>query len=285
MAGCLWFRFGDDVPSVRIFFVSAAMGLLLARAGIEPLLDASARRYRIQWTMTGLLSLCSLLVFARGLLSVVRCDHAVVPSNETLLSVVMVFSVFMAIILVFGFVAMVNGRMARELLASQEQLKLLADTDHLTGLVNRRRFLEAARNDIKLARRYGNCITLIFFDLDHFKSVNDRFGHAVGDQVLQGVGALCRSAMRDVDTIGRMGGEEFAILMPHVNLEGAVSAAERLRALLEAMRPVEGLDLSVTASFGVAELDNASLEEMLARADQRLYKAKNEGRNQVCLYA
>jgi len=285
MAGCVWFRLVDDVVTVRIFFVSTAMALLMARAGIEPLLDAAARRYRIQWTLSGLLCFFAMVFLARGLLAVTIPHYNAIPSQELLLNVVVVLSVFLAILLVFGFVSMVNSRMAQELVASQEQLKRLADTDPLTGLANRRRFLEVARHDIKLARRYGNCITLIFFDLDHFKSVNDRFGHAVGDKVLQAIGALCREVMRDVDTVGRMGGEEFAILMPHVGLDGAMRAAERLRALVEAMRPAEGLELCVTASFGVAELGDASLEEMLERADQRLYRAKSEGRNQVCLYA
>ena len=285
MAGCLWFRFVEDGVTGRIFFVSTTVALLMGRAGIEPLLCAKARRYRVQWTMAALLCLFSLVFFARSLLAVACPGCTAMPSQEQLLNIVVLLSVFMSIILVFGFISMVNNRVAGELLASQDKLKQLADTDPLTGLANRRRFLEAARHDIKLARRYGNCITLIFFDLDHFKSVNDRFGHAVGDTVLEAIGALCLKAMRDVDTVGRMGGEEFAILMPHVSLEGAVHAAERLRARMEAMHPVEGLDLRVTASFGVAELGDASLEEMLNRADQRLYKAKSEGRNQVCLYA
>lgn len=285
LGGCLWFRFVDDAITVRIFFVSTTVAVLMARAGIEPFLSKEARRYRIQWTLTGLLCAFSSVFFSRGLLALTHSGYNAIPSQELLLNIVVVLSVFMAIILVFGFVSMVNNRMARELLTSQEKLKQLADTDPLTGVANRRRFLEAARHDIKLARRYGNCVTLIFFDLDHFKSVNDRFGHAVGDKVLQAIGSLCLEAMRDVDTVGRMGGEEFAILMPHVDLDGAVHAAERLRGLVEALRPVKGLDLAVTASFGVAELGNASLEEMLDRADQRLYRAKNEGRNQVCLYA
>ncbi len=285
MAGCLWFRFVDDVITARIFFVSTAVAVLLARAAIEPLLKASVRRFSVQWVISGLLGLFSLVFFLRGVLAATSPGYKAAASEEVLLHVVVLLSIFMAIILVFGFVSMVNSRISQELMDSKELLKLQANTDLLTGLGNRRHFLDAARHDIKLARRYGNCVTLIFFDLDHFKSVNDRFGHAAGDKVLQAIGALCMKVMRDVDTIGRMGGEEFAILMPHVSLDGAVRAAERLRAGIEALRPVEGLDLTVTASFGVAELGDASLEDMLDRADQRLYKAKNEGRNQVCLYA
>jgi diguanylate cyclase (GGDEF)-like protein len=159
-----------------------------------------------------------------------------------------------------------------------------AITDDLTGLVNRRRFIEALEAEIERARRFGSPLTVVLADLDNFKWVNDAFGHHAGDVVLRSFADLMRSHIRDVDVPGRIGGEEFAIVLPETDQEGAGSVAERMRESLSSV-PIPVSDdhsVRVTSSFGVAELvDDQSGDDLLRSADAALYRAKAEGKNRV----
>ncbi|MBC7292566.1 MAG: GGDEF domain-containing protein, partial [Thermoleophilia bacterium] len=116
-----------------------------------------------------------------------------------------------------------------------EQARELANHDDLTGLANRRHFLGLAVRELERSRRYGSALSLIFFDVDHFKEINDTFGHRAGDLVLQKLALVCRSALRQSDILGRLGGEEFAVLLPETALEEAAEVAERLRATIASM--------------------------------------------------
>jgi diguanylate cyclase (GGDEF)-like protein len=160
-----------------------------------------------------------------------------------------------------------------------------AMTDELTGLVNRRRFISALEAEIESALALGGLVSVILVDLDDFKRINDRFGHHMGDTVLQAFASLLEAHVRDIDVAGRLGGEEFAILLPATDLAGAAATAERLRRSL-GERPLAGADdreLSVTASFGVAEhAEGQTGDELLRIADAALYRAKNQGKNRVC---
>jgi diguanylate cyclase (GGDEF)-like protein len=161
-----------------------------------------------------------------------------------------------------------------------------AITDDLTGLVNRRQFLEVLDQEVKRAAQSGRGLALVLIDLDDFKGVNDRFGHQSGDRVLAAFGGLLQQHIRDVDLAARLGGEEFALLLPEIEGPDAVLVAERLcRSLSE--RPiarVEGNALSSTASFGVAEYrDGDSGDDLLRLADDALYRAKGRGKNRVCV--
>ena len=159
-----------------------------------------------------------------------------------------------------------------------------ATTDSLTGLLNRGAFLEAARNlQVRQGAR-GESVTLLMFDLDHFKSINDRFGHATGDSVLRLFAQVARSSMRATDIIGRLGGEEFVAIVPEP-IAGALHLAERLRASFEAAGlTVDGHALGSTVSIGLATSNRAApdVDALLLRADEALYRAKNEGRNRFC---
>jgi diguanylate cyclase (GGDEF)-like protein len=159
-----------------------------------------------------------------------------------------------------------------------------AITDDLTGLVNRRRFIEALDAEIERARRFGAALTIVLADLDNFKQVNDEFGHHGGDVVLRVFADLIRSHVRDVDVSGRIGGEEFAILLPDTDAAGAARVAERMRTSLnEVAIPLsEGSAIHVASSFGVAELaPDQSGDDLLRAADTALYRAKDEGKNRV----
>ncbi len=167
----------------------------------------------------------------------------------------------------------------------EEELRLQATTDGLTGVFNRRHFLTRADEELQRMRRYGGSCALLMVDIDHFKEVNDNFGHDSGDVVLKMVTDLCREAMRATDLLGRVGGEEFAILLLEVRVQEAILVANRLRqSIQDTVFKSEGHQLiRLRASIGVAEHYSAkeTLNELMVRADKALYCAKNEGRNRV----
>lgn len=169
----------------------------------------------------------------------------------------------------------------------EAELLSLATTDSLTGLPNRRRILERLEEELRLARRFGHEVSLIMIDLDRFKSINDTFGHAAGDKVLTEAARAMDQALREVDVAGRLGGEEFCVLLPYTGLAGAVALAERIRAKVEGLRVITpaGDYLRVTISAGVASSADRevlpTVESLLSKADAALYEAKRRGRNQV----
>ena len=168
------------------------------------------------------------------------------------------------------------------------KVEQLAITDSLTGLHNRRHFLELAEHEFQRARRYNRPLSITMLDIDHFKRVNDTYGHATGDQVLRAVAARCRETLRTIDFMGRVGGEEFALLFPENDLDGARVAAERLcQCVAEAPIQTDRGSVSVTISLGVAAIaaDCPDLKTMLERVDSALYAAKNAGRNRVETYS
>ncbi len=168
------------------------------------------------------------------------------------------------------------------------EVQELAITDSLTKIYNRRRFFELAELEFDRSRRYGSPVSVIMMDIDHFKRVNDSFGHAVGDAVLEKLAGLCAKSLREVDVFARYGGEEFVILLPETTSEEAHLTAERIRQLV-ARTPIdlEEHSLNVTMSFGIADLDETcrNIEELLDRSDQALYHSKRTGRNRVSVWS
>ncbi len=169
--------------------------------------------------------------------------------------------------------------------AAEEELQRLATTDALTGLANRRSFGERAAQEIGRARRYKRPLALIMADIDHFKQINDTFGHGAGDTVLvKAAGVLEHTLRSSGDLAARLGGEEFAVLLPECDRKGAALLAERLRIAIAAMRiSCNGQEIQVRCSFGVSEWHPAedAVEAALQRADAALYAAKNSGRDRV----
>jgi len=169
----------------------------------------------------------------------------------------------------------------RKLEAATENITRLARTDELTGLHNRRSFNEIFALAWSSARRHGQPLSLISIDLDHFKDINDTFGHGVGDLVLKDFAELLLKMVRGEDVAVRWGGEEFIILLTHADAEAATALAERIRCSFEQsqLRPPTR---PLTASFGVAQLQDGENEsDLIKRADHALYRAKHEGRNRV----
>lgn len=170
---------------------------------------------------------------------------------------------------------------------AEESLRQMAMTDALTGLSNRGVFDTELVREFERCRRYNRQCCLILFDLDHFKRINDTWGHPVGDRVLRRVAVLLRASLRETDTVARYGGEEFAIVLPETSVEGAWLLAERLRCDIATLEVDTGAGhVQVTASFGVVMIDpsHADALEMLAAADRALYRAKDRGRNRTSVW-
>ena len=164
-------------------------------------------------------------------------------------------------------------------------MQRLAITDTLTGLYNRRGFFEIGNREVARSKRFGHPLTAIMFDVDRFKNFNDTYGHTIGDRVLEEIAARCWPAATEGRYLGRYSGEEFSVLLPETSLTDARTIAERLRHAADKPIDVGQATLTVSISLGVAALQNntADLHELLQRADQALYKAKELGRNCVCI--
>ena len=163
-------------------------------------------------------------------------------------------------------------------------LREIATTDFLTGIANRRQFMARTEMEIERARRYGHRLSLLMIDIDHFKAINDRFGHPTGDQAIIAIGRHCATACRRSDLAARLGGEEFAILLPSTGVREAEIVAERLRAGAQALQVKhEGQAVQLKLSIGIACMGagDTGPETLLARADQALYAAKHAGRDCV----
>jgi len=168
----------------------------------------------------------------------------------------------------------------------EAQLRRMATTDGLTGTLNRAQFLALGQRELERSRQIDRGLAVLMLDIDHFKLINDRYGHHTGDEALQHFVAQLRTGVRGIDLLGRLGGEEFAIVLPAIDSGAALQVAERLRSRV-ATTPLMHADgtISITVSIGVAMARNtdATLERILARADAMLYAAKDAGRNRVLL--
>ncbi|MDR2560693.1 MAG: GGDEF domain-containing protein [Holophagales bacterium] len=181
----------------------------------------------------------------------------------------------------------------KKLMESEKRFRLLATTDALSGLPNRRHFFHMAKAEFSRAKRYNTVISIIMLDIDHFKSINDTYGHAVGDMVIQAVAEQMRRAIRETDHPCRYGGEEFVVLLPQTEMADAEVVAHRIKDYIQEKKPYfDGIEIQITASLGVScsatkvEPDvhsQETLDDLLKRADKALYAAKKIGRNRVVL--
>lgn len=165
-----------------------------------------------------------------------------------------------------------------------EELQRLAMTDDLTGMPSRRSVLEAGSREIARSQRHGQPLCFMMMDLDQFKAINDRHGHAAGDDVLTTFSRIVRGSLREIDEVGRLGGEEFLVVLPDTRLEQAVQVAERIRRKIERTEiPWKDSRITVTVSIGIAFMhgEQCSLDQLISRADRAMYAAKSAGRNRV----
>jgi diguanylate cyclase (GGDEF)-like protein len=170
-----------------------------------------------------------------------------------------------------------NIQLLRE---KNSELETISKTDRLTGVSNRMHLDNVLASELSRSKRYDNRLSLIMLDIDHFKKINDTYGHQVGDKVLIQLSEILKINTRDTDTVGRWGGEEFMIVCPEISQDQAFVIAEKILTILNQSKIC---DISVTASFGISQLrDEDSVEQLVKRADENLYKAKHSGRN--CIF-
>lgn len=258
------------------FVIIAAAEFLLAFSRIEPALSRLVRR--AAWIVTLSFSLfhafrIALLLTLPGELSRLMDDRFV---NVYTFAFTSNFAILWA-----GLILLIDvADLSEELGRRNATLEELATSDQLTGLDNRRSLDAKLAAEMERSNRYHESLSIILFDIDHFKRVNDTWGHAVGDEVLKQMSRIAASLVRGPDDLFRWGGEEFLVTAPHTDLQGATVLAEKLRLAIESDTfPTVG---RLTASFGVAELRPAEdREEWFKRVDQALYRAKNSGRNKV----
>ncbi len=172
-----------------------------------------------------------------------------------------------------------------DLKIAKEKLLKMAITDELTGLTNRRYFMERLTQEFERVKRYESFYTILMTDLDFFKKINDTYGHISGDTVLKKVALKIKEALRGADIVGRIGGEEFAVLLPETKLKASLLIAERLKEKIENMIiKTEGHEIKLTISLGASQSDisDATMDAAMIRADSALYNAKKQGRNKIC---
>ncbi|MDB1124788.1 sensor domain-containing diguanylate cyclase [Vibrio algarum] len=170
----------------------------------------------------------------------------------------------------------------------EKQLKKLSETDEMTGVSNRRAFMSYLAKELKKFRRYHVDVSFLMLDIDRFKAINDQLGHQSGDEVIKHVAKLCQLEVREVDYLGRIGGEEFAIILAHTGEDKALEIAERIReSISSASCEVEDYSVNVTVSIGVSQMRTTddSIKFVLSRADKAMYHSKVTGRNKVTVYS
>jgi len=174
-----------------------------------------------------------------------------------------------------------------ELQVLKEELRLQAITDYLTGAYNRRHFVKVCKDEFDRSRRYNLDLSIIMLDIDWFKSVNDKYGHLVGDEVLKEVSKICNKLKRNEDIFFRIGGEEFAIMLPHTNIDEAKELANRIKEYQNNNNVKGNFDgeIKITFSIGISSLssEDKTYEEIFSRADDAVYEAKETGRNKICI--
>jgi diguanylate cyclase (GGDEF)-like protein len=223
--------------------------------------------YGIYWNVAFIFSVIALLFLYKG--GFIKLAYS---EDTIVLSLITYSSIF--IIMLF---------IKSNINFNYEQIEKLATTDSLTGIFNRFQIMKLLKMEVERADRYNKVFSVILFDIDNFKSINDTYGHQKGDMVLQKVASIFRENLRKTDYFGRFGGEEFIIVAPETKAEDAYKLAEKLRKILEKTK-FDSIG-KVTASFGIAQYEKGKdINKLLKEADDALYMAKREGKNRVCIF-
>jgi diguanylate cyclase (GGDEF)-like protein len=277
--GFAWLIATDAPGSQRSLLFSVFIAFMMARIAVALFMHKKERKDPSVLLLLAAVLLPMVFFSARSLIiCYVGFDNTF--WNLQLLAASFYVAIIYSSLLAFSFLQLVQARTESELQAAQSKAEELANTDPLTGAWNRRRFEYEAEREMAKANRYQQPLALTMFDIDHFKTINDRDGHQAGDAILQRVCSLVRQQIRGTDSLVRWGGDEFLILMPMTYAADAEELAERLRASVALQQ--FGRASKITLSMGVAEYrPGEPLEEWLARADRSVYIAKAQGRDQV----
>lgn len=278
LAAVAWFHYADDNLGMRVAAASLFHGAVCVAiaAAILRSMEEAHSRYAYRFTAAVALLLAG-GHFGRALAHLAHprlLADGYAPTMSNLLYVAI--GTVVLPVLTMGAVMMVHERM----LAQAEDM---ANRDYLTGAWNRRALFRFAEREVLRAQRTGRPLSLLVLDVDHFKRINDSHGHAQGDRVLTDLTAQANAMIRRFDVFARLGGEEFALLLPEADADAALHAAHRLRQAMQRALPAEGMRIDYTVSIGVATLlDAENFSTLLGRADAALYAAKEAGRNTVC---
>ncbi|MCE5212159.1 MAG: GGDEF domain-containing protein [Deltaproteobacteria bacterium] len=282
-----FFTLVADKPDLRIIILSFLVAVLFGLTALELLLDVQSD-FPFSHRLTGsLFAALSVFMFIHGIIA------CLFPPSQSMLfpgifpSLTFILCTFLGVGWTAGFIMLNSEKMESELKQAQSRLQRMATTDFLTGIANNRLFLERGDSEIQRARRYKSSFSILMIDLDYFKNFNDNYGHAIGDKVLVAFVDICRNNLRDFDFFGRLGGEEFAVLLPHTDLDEGKRLAERLCSVI-AQSDIEAEDkiLRITVSIGVSQLlpGDDRIDDVLKRADDAMYDAKRKGRNQAAVF-
>lgn len=266
-------------PGFRVVTPSLITGLLFISAAWT-IAVGGRTSYPARYVFAAATGFHGLFVIGRLWFVYAGNSLALTPSNLSgIPAIVLMENTTFLVLVAFGNMMLVNERINSE-------LRYVAERDSLTGVLNRRSFLSAFNKQISVSDRHHAPLSVLLIDLDHFKKINDTWGHRVGDEVLCKFTDIARACLRDEDVLGRIGGEEFAAVLPEATLDDAKQIAERLRLeVSEKMSKTEENPVGLTVSIGVARLIHGESSEMLMhRADQAMYLAKSTGRNRVEAY-
>ncbi len=221
----------------------------------------------------------------RGGISV-TLDISTLNSLKQLNTIIIISLGFISISLILAFVFVFTNRLTKQIAQARKKIETMAIVDELTNLSNRRHVLLRFNEELERAQRLKNDLSCMMLDIDHFKEVNDTYGHLIGDKILKEAAALIMDSIRTYDIAGRYGGEEFLVILPDTSIGSALALAERIRINIQEnlyLRAGLTLKKSITVSLGIASLRSSdrTVDEMLMRADDSLYKAKRDGRNRV----
>lgn len=272
------FHYGYDMLHVRIALVSLFHGVLCLAIGLLVLRASANDTARYSCRFTGCMAI--FFAFSHGVRGIVHGSNIEQLSSAFQSSPVNLLFISMGTMVIpvfaMGIIMIVHNRM-------MEQAMAAANRDFLTGAWSRRAFFELAERELVRVRRTGRALSLLLFDVDHFKQINDTHGHAVGDRVLQEIVQRAEKEIRGMDCIARVGGEEFAVLLPETDAAAAMVIAERLRLTLAAAPDPEQVRLvSCTVSIGMAvRTGQESIADLMRRTDAALYQAKAGGRNRI----
>jgi diguanylate cyclase (GGDEF)-like protein len=279
-----YFTFVHNAINVRVITYSLLAATIFGAIALELFRNVPHALRFSSWFTGSLFGIYGIFMVFRGVLTELLPPLHDLLEPNTVQAMTFLLALFFGVAWTFGFVMLNSERLEADLRGAQDKLQKMATTDFLTGIANSRLFSEAGGREIQRARRYKRSLALLMIDLDHFKKVNDKYGHAIGDKILVAFAEICKKYLRSADIFGRLGGEEFAILLPETDVNGGEKFAERLRAIIEKSRiKVEHKTFHITVSIGVTEQlpDDDELEVALKRADDAMYEAKKKGRNQV----